>query len=435
MVVYRGLQALPTAALREDHVRLRKTLAVAAGSTAVAVEQVPRDPGVGPRRPDPKARRGVAYEPRPLPVRCGARPAWEVALPLWFILVPILSALAICLTSPEARAQGFGIPDREHGIGFGNLPRFTGLRINLRDADVQHVKGINLTLWFPRRNDEARLDGLMLGLAPSGDRCRGVQLGLAGVSADTSMLGIAIGGLGCGTDGDGAGLLIGGLGCGARGDLRGVVVGTLGCGAGGSLRGIAVGGIGCGAGEDVLGIAVGGIGCGAGQDVLGIAVGAIGCGAGQDVLGIAIGGIGCGAGRDFRGIGIGGLGCGAGRDLVGITAGGFGCGCGRDLRGATLGLIGTSVERRAIGLMLGGLRAEAYSTHGVMLSVAQTRIRSGGNLVGLAAAAFNEVRGTQRGITIGVLNYARELSGLQIGVLNWAADNPSWRRLLPVVNW
>ena len=49
-------------------------------------------------------------------------------------------------------------------------------------------------------------------------------------------------------------------------------------------------------------------------------------------------------------------------------------------------------------------------------------------------ALFNQVRGTQHGLAIGVFNTADELHGIQIGVLNRARNNRPPFRWLPVVN-
>lgn len=54
---------------------------------------------------------------------------------------------------------------------------------------------------------------------------------------------------------------------------------------------------------------------------------------------------------------------------------------------------------------------------------------------GVGVSAFNQVLGHQQGLTIGIINYARSLSGLQVGLLNIVRDNPPARRALPVVNW
>ena len=53
--------------------------------------------------------------------------------------------------------------------------------------------------------------------------------------------------------------------------------------------------------------------------------------------------------------------------------------------------------------------------------------------VGLAAVSY--IQGTQRGLTIGVVNYTWVLDGLQVGVINIARDNPTGRKVLPIVNW
>ena len=38
------------------------------------------------------------------------------------------------------------------------------------------------------------------------------------------------------------------------------------------------------------------------------------------------------------------------------------------------------------------------------------------------------------GLAIGLINYTRELDGVQIGLLNYAGNNPGWAKLLPFVN-
>ena len=43
--------------------------------------------------------------------------------------------------------------------------------------------------------------------------------------------------------------------------------------------------------------------------------------------------------------------------------------------------------------------------------------------------------GVQRGLAIGIVNFAEELHGAQIGLINIARNNPSGRRVLPVINW
>ena len=36
--------------------------------------------------------------------------------------------------------------------------------------------------------------------------------------------------------------------------------------------------------------------------------------------------------------------------------------------------------------------------------------------------------------SIGIVNYAGELDGLQLGLINIAGNNSGWKRILPIVN-
>lgn len=58
---------------------------------------------------------------------------------LLVLLVGLLS------TSQHVSAQSLDIGIDSVGISIGNSPRWTGLRLNLRDAHVRRVDGINIT--------------------------------------------------------------------------------------------------------------------------------------------------------------------------------------------------------------------------------------------------------------------------------------------------
>jgi hypothetical protein len=116
--------------------------------------------------------------------------------------------------------------------------------------------------------------------------------------------------------------------------------------------------------------------------------------------GIAVGGLAAGAGDRFRGLAAGGLGVGA-----------------------------STVE----GVMIGGLGAGAENLTGASLAGGYVRLE-GGILRGASVAGWNDIRGRQRGLTIGLYNYARNLAGIQIGLLNVARNNPPGLRALPFVN-
>jgi hypothetical protein len=316
---------------------------------------------------------------------------------------PLLALVG--LAAGSARAGSLDLPVRGWGLSFGNSRVFHGVRFNLVDDDVERLDGLTFTFWRPRDNPRAEVNGLAFGVVgPSAGRLRGVALGGFGIQAH-EISGVAVAGIGIG---------VGGLreddtyAFGGTGRSIGILIGGVGVG-GERLGGLAIGGIGVG-GNAMLGIALGGVGVGV-DDLRGLAIGGIGVG-GERVRGIAIGGIGMGADR-FTGLGIGGLGVGADQ-LTGICIGGIGAGADR-FTGLGIGGVGLGAERfRGIGLAGGMLRAVDFG--------------------GLGAAAYCRTTRRQEGVTIALLNIARELHGVQVGVLNWAGNNPRGLRLLPVLN-
>ena len=68
---------------------------------------------------------------------------------------------------------------------------------------------------------------------------------------------------------------------------------------------------------------------------------------------------------------------------------------------------------------------------GMLLSLGHTRSEG---LKGVAVSAYNRVEGRQTGLSIGIVNYAEELRGVQIGLVNIARANPSGLRATPLIN-
>ena len=331
---------------------------------------------------------------------------------------PIVTWLVLCGLAGSVEAQGVGVPSSRWGVGFGNSPEFTGLRFNYRDSHVRHVNGINLTLWQPYEdNNDAVVTGFSFGPIPGGGTLRGLQLGIFGVVAKRSAYGVNLGVLGMGAGQDLVGLNVGGLGMGAGGDVVGVNIGGLGMGAGGDVVGINVGGLGMGAGGSLIGFNLAVLGVGAGKTVRGITIAGLGAGAGEDVYGITIAGLGVGAGRRMVGLNLAGLGVGAGKELAGISFGGLGAGAPR-VRGLTM----------SIGVV-GGEKLE-----GVHIAVGSVHTPQNGEMKGLAVSAFNYIKGTQTGVSIGIVNYAWRVRGIQLGLVNIVRDNPNPVKVLPVFN-
>lgn len=194
-----------------------------------------------------------------------------IARPLPFAVVLLFASLVLPLTgTPPARAGGLGLPSNRAGVGFGNLPEFAGVRMNLQDDGVRRVTGINITVWTPlvelgKRGDQHEVangtyHGLGLNLVGArGEEMAGVHLGLVGLDAQRRAAGIMIGGLGVGA-GELVGFGFGGLGAGCE-TLTGVAIGGLGVG-GERMSGVAIGGLGVG-GERLRGLFAAGLGVGA----------------------------------------------------------------------------------------------------------------------------------------------------------------------------
>jgi hypothetical protein len=148
--------------------------------------------------------------------------------------------------------------------------------------------------------------------------------------------------------------------------------------------------------------------------------------------GVAVGLLGAGAGGDVTGILLGGLGVGAGGDVTGLAVGGLGVGSGGTMRGLAIGGVGVGAPRIS-GVALSAVGVGGQDVRGLVVAPAYFRITDDGSFRGGAVGAFNRVSGTQRGITLGVVNYARELHGAQVGLVN-IVNGPGGRRVVPILN-
>lgn len=299
-----------------------------------------------------------------------------------------------------AQEPGLKLAFGDFGLGFGDVPRLDGLRLNLRDSALERIRGINVTIWEPHEEIGGTVMGLSLGVPLTGAHTlRGLGVG-AGITVQEEFDGVGIGALGMGVGGNARGIIVGGLGAGGGGDLRGLALGGLGVGAGGDVEGVIVGGLGIGAGERARGLLLGGLGVGAGGDVTGIVAGGLGVGAGADVTGIAIGGLGVGVGGEATGLVVGGAGAGI-SELSGVAIGGLGVGIGSGL--------------------------------GVVIAPGYFKLDREGTFRGVSVSAFNHAQGAHRGLQIGILNVADELHGWQVGLLNIARNKDSFS-VLPLLN-
>ena len=327
------------------------------------------------------------------------------------------AVVAIFALPAALSAQVIDLTIHNVGIAIGDKPRMTGLRINFRDRKLEQITGVNATIWSPYEPPTGEVRGVALGLPLTGaKRISGLALGVAGVGAEESINGIGIASIGLGAGGALRGVMLGGIGVGSGSGITGVGIGLVGVGGGGPMTGLMVGGIGVGGGGGVKGITIGGIGVGSGGSMHGLAIGGIGVGAAGDVKGITIGGIGVGGGGNVTGISIGGIGVGAGGTLKGLSIGGIGVGA-------------PQLE----GVVLTGFGAGSKNAHALVIAPAYFRIEPDGEFRGASASVYNRVSGRQRGFTLGVLNYAKELNGIQLGIIN-VSDNGGRRRIIPLMS-
>ncbi len=390
----------------------------------------------------------------------------DTVLPWLNLTVVALTAAVLGITAAPARAQSLDLGVRNTGLSIGNSERWNGVRVNWSDRRVEEINGINLTLWRARNNHDASVTGISLGLAgPEAGRLTGIQIGGGYVVADRELHGISLALVGVGSGDSGSGIMIAGLGAGAGDNMTGIAIGGLGAGAGDNMTGFSFGGLGAGAGDNMRGIAIGGLGAGAGDRMSGIAFGGLGAGAGDNMTGIAVALLGAGAGDNMTGLSVAGLGAGAGTHLTGIAIGGLAAGAGDDVRGATLALLAAGGGGDVTGLTFGGLAAGCgdrltglavsglaagapeirgaaiaglavggKDIRGAAIAPAWVKVESNGRLAGFTASAFNQIRGRQTGLALGIVNYAHSLNGVQIGLINRVNSNPKYFRTLPFIN-
>lgn len=304
--------------------------------------------------------------------------------------------LALLLTAVPAAAQER--PDTQrppaepvdcsrptYGVGGAGSRCVVGVRASLRQSGDRRVTGLELSLLdAPFDMDSASpsaVRGVALALTgPSAGELTGINLGLTHVYGARALRGISVGGLLAGAEVETRGLTLGGLFAG-----------------GGKVDGVTVGGLAV-IGKRFRGVQAGGVGV-FGGDVAGVS-------AGFGVVGERIRGV-TGTGWMAQ-AGPGGL-HGITASIVGVQS-----------RGPIRGITGAGVA------VLG-----RQDVSGVTAAFGGVEAR---DMNGLAAGGITRVHGTQRGVTLGLVNRAGTLRGVQVGLLNEARNNPRLLRWLPGVN-
>src|SRR5437773_3623357 len=117
-------------------------------------------------------------------------------------------------TTPARRYGHFhiGLTIHDNGLSVGNAPRVNGMRLNVQDAELERVNGVNITLWKPREPLSGTVNGLQLGVVPGSREVSSIAVALGGVVAERRLRWISVGGLGTVSNGPMGGRGIGGLG-------------------------------------------------------------------------------------------------------------------------------------------------------------------------------------------------------------------------------
>ncbi len=348
---------------------------------------------------------------------------------------PLLILLAVTGCATTARQEASEAPPahdsfsvdlgyNDYGLSFGNSPEWTGLRFNLQDDQIQRINGLNLTFWTPGEIDGSSVNGLAFGLvSPSAGDITGVSLGGLAAWAARDLTGL----------GGSVGLAFSGR------DMVGVYFGGLGTAAGGDVWGARVGGL--------LNLAEG--------DVRGLSLALLFNSTIGNATGFNLGGLVNLARRDMIGLNAGLGNVVAGGDLWGVNFAGFRVVAGEPEAAEVHWFsripsdVGYDVEpqqdsaaveappdpsRGALtGLSAALVTAKGEEINGAALAGIRTQ---SDRLTGVQIAAWNRVRESQRGVTIGIFNQSEQLEGFsfQLGLLNHIPTNPAWARWLPLFN-
>jgi hypothetical protein len=195
------------------------------------------------------------------------------------------------------------------------------------------------------------------------------------------------------------------------------------------VRWIQLSAIGAVSHHDILGVTIAGVAIHGDDRVSGISVAGLSVAGHQGIRGLAAS-AGLVYGKTVQGISLSTITV-APISLDGIAVAGFTLGT-RSLRG--LGAAGAMlIAPRARGVVASPLIITDDIT-GLAIAPLALDVPPLGQMRGVAIAGFNNIRGTQQGIALGVFNYAAQLHGLQIGLWNVVENNPRAFRRLPLVN-
>ena len=215
------------------------------------------------------------------------------------------------------------------------------------------------------------------------------------------------------------------------GEVNGVALGILAPRAA-RLRGISLGLLGVLPERSATGVTVGGLGVVSEGELRGLSLGLLGVVSDERAVGINVAGLGIVAEGGAVGVNLAGLGTVSEGQVAGINLAGLGVVSERSISGVSLAGLGLVTETRLRGASVAGLGAVAgRGIDGLAAALVKLDTR---DLNGVGVAAWNRVRGRQRGLTVGLFNQVEQLQGVSLGLLNYAGNNHGLARWTPILN-
>jgi len=181
---------------------------------------------------------------------------------LIFTAILLMGGFHLSAQDTSSNGKALNFPANKYGISIGNSYEFTGIRMNFADENVKKINGLNVTLWFTAKNQNAVVNGISIGVIPTTGSMQYINLGLLGVGTARNLNGVSISGMIIGSGGHINGLSISGIMTRAAGSQEGE----------GIISGIAISGIGVFA-NVINGLAIGGLAVGSDGDINGVATG------------------------------------------------------------------------------------------------------------------------------------------------------------------
>lgn len=322
------------------------------------------------------------------------------------------------------------IPASTWGISFGNSKNFSGIRFNFRECNVERVNGFNFTLWEAKSVGNSEVNGISLGLIPHASRLNGLNIGF-GLISEEQMNGLNLSILAGVSNGDIKGINFGGLALVSNMNMFGINFGGLALVSNGDIGGINFGGLAQVANGDLYGLNLGGLALVANGNLVGLNLGGLALISDGDLTGINLSGLASISNDSMSGINLSGLALISSKEIKGINIGGLVVIGAESLYGLSVTLGQLMSEKDICGLSVSGYKTEAADFSGINITIAWTEME---NLRGFSFAAYNRIYGEQKGLTIGIVNYAEELKGVQLGLINIADNNEGIFKILPILN-